>query len=65
MSDHCLSVLLIIIADGVVGAGTITSPWTPVSAGPLGPADLNGDSKHLDVGDMSDVSTWGKVYDVS
>lgn len=44
----------------VVGTGTITSPWTPVSAGPsgpLGPADTNGtmtDSKNLDVGDMSD-----------
>ncbi|XP_037029641.1 protein scalloped isoform X1 [Bradysia coprophila] len=44
----------------VVGASTITSPWTPVSAGPagqLGSADTNGtgaDSKHLDVGDMSD-----------
>ncbi|XP_059619034.1 protein scalloped isoform X1 [Phlebotomus argentipes] len=41
----------------VVGTATITSPWTPVSAGPLGPADTNGagsDSKHLDVGDMSD-----------
>lgn len=50
------------IADGIVGTGTITSPWTPVSAGPpgpLGPADTNGsmaDSKNLDVGDMSDVS---------
>lgn len=43
-----------LFTDGVVGAGTITSPWTPVSAGPLGPADHNGDSKHLDVGDMSD-----------
>ncbi|XP_059222774.1 protein scalloped isoform X2 [Stomoxys calcitrans] len=46
--------------DGIVGAGTIASPWTPVSAGPpgaLGPADSNGsmvDSKNLDVGDMSD-----------
>ncbi|KAL9879492.1 protein scalloped isoform X3 [Glossina fuscipes] len=46
--------------DGIVGPGTITSPWTPVSAGPpgpLGPADTNGsmvDSKNLDVGDMSD-----------
>lgn len=46
--------------DSVVGASTITSPWTPVSAGPagqLGSADTNGtgaDSKHLDVGDMSD-----------
>ncbi|XP_037920754.1 protein scalloped isoform X3 [Hermetia illucens] len=45
---------------GVVGTGTITSPWTSVSAGPsgpLGPADTNGtmtDSKNLDVGDMSD-----------
>ncbi|XP_073830556.1 TEA domain transcription factor 1 homolog scalloped isoform X5 [Musca autumnalis] len=46
--------------DGIVGPGTITSPWTPVSAGPpgaLGPGDSNGsmvDSKNLDVGDMSD-----------
>ncbi|XP_046802936.1 protein scalloped isoform X1 [Lucilia cuprina] len=46
--------------DGIVGPGTITSPWTPVSAGhpsSLGPADSNGsmvDSKNLDVGDMSD-----------
>ncbi|XP_073830558.1 TEA domain transcription factor 1 homolog scalloped isoform X7 [Musca autumnalis] len=45
---------------GIVGPGTITSPWTPVSAGPpgaLGPGDSNGsmvDSKNLDVGDMSD-----------
>ncbi|KAM7346756.1 TEA domain transcription factor 1 homolog scalloped isoform 5-T6 [Cochliomyia hominivorax] len=45
---------------GIVGPGTITSPWTPVSAGhpsSLGPADSNGsmvDSKNLDVGDMSD-----------
>lgn len=47
------------VTDSVVGAGTITSPWTPVSAGPtgqLGPADTNGNDKHLDVGDMSDVS---------
>ncbi|XP_054727379.1 protein scalloped isoform X2 [Anastrepha obliqua] len=46
--------------DGIVGPGTITSPWPPMSAGPpgaLGPADTNGsmvDSKNLDVGDMSD-----------
>ncbi|XP_067641557.1 protein scalloped isoform X4 [Eurosta solidaginis] len=45
---------------GIVGPGTITSPWPPMSAGPpgaLGPADTNGsmvDSKNLDVGDMSD-----------
>lgn len=46
--------------DGGLGAGTITSRWPPVGAGPtLGPADTNGagvDAKHLDVGDMSDVS---------
>ncbi|XP_075155451.1 TEA domain transcription factor 1 homolog scalloped isoform X2 [Haematobia irritans] len=48
------------LKDGIVGPGTITSPWTPVSSGPpgaLGPADSNGsmvDSKNLDVGDMSD-----------
>ncbi|CAH1717936.1 unnamed protein product [Chironomus riparius] len=45
---------------GGLGAGTITSRWPPVAAGPtLGPADTNGtgvDGKHLDVGDMSDVS---------
>lgn len=52
-----------LFSDGIVGPGTITSPWTPVSAGhpgSLGPADSNGsmvDSKNLDVGDMSDVST--------
>ncbi|XP_012158786.1 protein scalloped isoform X2 [Ceratitis capitata] len=45
---------------GIVGPGTITSPWPPMGAGPpgaLGPADTNGsmvDSKNLDVGDMSD-----------
>ena len=54
--------IYILFTDGIVGTGTITSPWTPVSAGPpgpLGPADTNGsmaDSKNLDVGDMSDVS---------
>ncbi|XP_067641572.1 protein scalloped isoform X5 [Eurosta solidaginis] len=48
------------LLDGIVGPGTITSPWPPMSAGPpgaLGPADTNGsmvDSKNLDVGDMSD-----------
>lgn len=39
----------------VIGAGTISSPWTPVSAGQ--PADTNGsssDTKNLDVGDISD-----------
>lgn len=44
-------------ADGALGAGTITSRWPPVP-GPLG-QDTNGagmDGKHLDVGDMSDVS---------
>lgn len=52
--------IFIYFLDSVVGASTITSPWTPVSAGPagqLGSADTNGtgaDSKHLDVGDMSD-----------
>jgi transcriptional enhancer factor len=38
----------------VVSAGTISSPWTPVT-GP--PADSNGagpDTKNLDVGDVSD-----------
>ncbi|XP_044728488.1 protein scalloped isoform X2 [Chrysoperla carnea] len=40
----------------VVATGTITSPWTPVSAGPTA-ADTNGsgsDTKNLDVGDISD-----------
>lgn len=55
-------VFIIEFTDSVVGTGTITSPWTSVSAGPsgpLGPADANGpgvDGKHLDVGDLSDVS---------
>lgn len=54
-------VLFFSVADGGLGAGTtITSRWPPVGAGPtLGPADTNGggvDAKHLDVGDMSDVS---------
>lgn len=43
-------------SGNVVSAGTISSPWTPVT-GP--PADSNGagpDSKNLDVGDVSDVS---------
>jgi hypothetical protein len=52
--------LCFLLADGGLGAGTITSRWPPVGAGPtLGPADTNGagiDAKHLDVGDMSDVS---------
>uniref|UniRef100_A0A1A9W421 TEA domain-containing protein n=1 Tax=Glossina brevipalpis TaxID=37001 RepID=A0A1A9W421_9MUSC len=54
------NVYLCVCVNGIVGPGTITSPWTPVSAGPpgpLGPADTNGsmvDSKNLDVGDMSD-----------
>lgn len=51
---------LCFFTDGGLGAGTITSRWPPVGAGPtLGPADTNGagvDAKHLDVGDMSDVS---------
>ncbi|XP_058444501.1 protein scalloped isoform X1 [Malaya genurostris] len=44
-----------------LGAGTITTRWTPMGPGPtagsLVPDDTNGsgvDSKHLDVGDMSD-----------
>lgn len=49
-----------IFIDNLVGTGTITSPWQTVNAGPtgpMGPADTNGtgsDSKHLDVGDLSD-----------
>ncbi|CAO1399310.1 unnamed protein product [Diamesa serratosioi] len=47
------------LKDGGLGSGTISSRWPPVGAGAtLGPADTNGtgglDSKHLDVGDMSD-----------
>lgn len=54
-------VIFVFIADGGLGSGTISSRWPPVGAGAtLGPADTNGtgglDSKHLDVGDMSDVS---------
>ena len=49
-----------IISDGGLGSGTtITSRWPPVGGPTLGPADTNGagvDAKHLDVGDMSDVS---------
>lgn len=44
------------VSGSVVTAGTISSPWTPVT-GP--PAETNGpgaDSKNLDVGDVSDVS---------
>lgn len=51
---NCLS-----LPDGGLGAGTITSRWPPVAGPTLGPADTNGtgvDGKHLDVGDMSDVS---------
>lgn len=47
------------LTDGGLGAGTITSRWPPVAGPTLGPADTNGtgvDGKHLDVGDMSDVS---------
>lgn len=49
------------LLDGGLGTGTtISSRWPPVGAGPtLGPAEPNGggiDAKHLDVGDMSDVS---------
>ncbi|XP_055845154.1 protein scalloped isoform X6 [Episyrphus balteatus] len=55
-----LSIISQHLEDGIVGAGAITSRWTPVGAGPpgpLGPADTNGsmaDAKNLDVGDMSD-----------
>ncbi|KAG5684616.1 hypothetical protein PVAND_013839 [Polypedilum vanderplanki] len=46
---------MLIFGDGGLGAGTITSRWPPV-AGP-GPENGTGvDGKHLDVGDMSDVS---------
>lgn len=50
--------VFLLIAGSVVATGTITSPWTPVSAGPPA-ADTNGsgsDTKNLDVGDISDVS---------
>lgn len=60
-SNFFTSLLLFTFSDGGLGSGTtITSRWPPVGAGPtLGPADTNGagvDAKHLDVGDMSDVS---------
>lgn len=44
------------VTGSVVTAGTISTPWTPVT-GPQ--ADSNGpgpDTKNLDVGDVSDVS---------
>jgi hypothetical protein len=47
---------MVVVSGNVVSAGTISSPWTPVT-GP--PADSNGagpDTKNLDVGDVSDVS---------
>uniref|UniRef100_A0A336MZF6 CSON003491 protein n=1 Tax=Culicoides sonorensis TaxID=179676 RepID=A0A336MZF6_CULSO len=51
---------MLITGDTGLGAGTISSRWTPVGAGSTGtliPADAgNADVKHLDVGDMSDVS---------
>lgn len=48
-----------LIAASVASTSTITSPWSVNSgpAGPVGPVDSNptgADSKHLDVGDMSD-----------
>jgi transcriptional enhancer factor len=45
---------MVVVSGNVVSAGTISSPWTPVT-GP--PADSNGagpDTKNLDVGDVSD-----------
>ncbi|XP_055617945.1 protein scalloped isoform X2 [Toxorhynchites rutilus septentrionalis] len=52
---------MLIFGDSGLGAGTITTRWTPMGPGPtagsLVPDDTNGsgvDSKHLDVGDMSD-----------
>lgn len=55
----------ILFTDSGLGAGTISSRWTPVGAGTTGTlvsAD-NGsnDVKHLDVGDMSDVSDVRKI----
>lgn len=52
----CLCIVLFSVAGSVVTAGTISTPWTPVT-GP--PTDSNGagpDTKNLDVGDVSDVS---------
>lgn len=55
--------------DGGLGSGTtITSRWPPVGGPTLGPADTNGggiDAKHLDVGDMSDVSDVSKTISKS
>lgn len=48
--------VLNVLGGSVLTAGTISTPWTPVS-GPA--ADGNGagpDTKNLDVGDVSDVS---------
>lgn len=50
-------VVFLPISDSLIGTANITSPWTPVgsgAAGQLGPVDLLGVDKHLDVGDMSD-----------
>nr|CAD7604958.1 unnamed protein product [Timema genevievae] len=47
--------VLVAVLGGPLEAGNISSPWTPVSAGP--PADTNGsgsDTKNLDVGDEDD-----------
>lgn len=49
---------LIVTGSAVAAADTISAPWTPTSSGP--PPDANGsgsDTKNLDVGEISDVSS--------
>ena len=49
---------MIVTGSAVAAADTISAPWTPTSSGP--PPDANGsgsDTKNLDVGEISDVSS--------
>lgn len=49
----------IVTGSAVAAADTISAPWTPTSSGP--PPDANGsgsDTKNLDVGEISDVSSF-------
>ncbi|XP_076476681.1 TEA domain transcription factor 1 homolog scalloped isoform X7 [Bombus vancouverensis nearcticus] len=54
------------IGSAVAAADTISAPWTPTSSGP--PPDANGsgsDTKNLDVGEISDVSSFTDEKDLS
>lgn len=56
---YILKLFFLWITASVASTSTITSPWSVNSGptGPIGPVDSNAagaDSKHLDVGDMSD-----------